>query len=367
MDILFDHQIFTNQEFGGISRYFFELIKRFENDSTHNCDVGLKFTNNAYLNKNTYSGLSSFYPNTSIYKKQRIMNFLNKKICNTKLSRGSFDVFHPTYYDPYFLKLIGKKPFVITVLDMIHERFEDKYEALRGDTSIYQYKKEMIDNASKIIAISQTTKNDIIEIYGVEPSNIDVVYLGNSLVKNIHNTEIISEPYLLFVGNRGMYKNFELFVESIQVLLIQDDIRVICAGGGNFNETELNFLKDLGLEKYVKHYRIDSDITLSNLYSNAICFVFPSLYEGFGIPVLESFACGCPVVLSNRGSLPEVGGDAAEYFDPEDMTSIEVAISNVIQNEKLRSELRTKGYARLKQFSWDTTFSETLNVYSSLI
>lgn len=368
MEILFDHQIFTNQEFGGISRYFFELIKRFDNDNIDSCDVGIKYTNNAYLNKNTFEGLTPFFPDKDIYKKRKIMDLLNKQVCKKKLRKSKFDVFHPTYYDPYFLKVIGKKPFVITFLDMIHEKLSDKYEGLKSDKRIFYQKKEMIDNASKIIAISESTKNDIIDIFDVKSSNIEVVYLGNSLVRNTQIYFNISDrPYLLFVGNRGMYKNFKLLVEASRNILIQNDILLLCAGGGDFTENEKSFLQDMDLENYVKYHKIISDDTLTTLYTNAICFVFPSLYEGFGIPVLEAFACECPVVLSNGGSLPEVGGDAAVYFYPEDKHSIELAIQSIIDNDNLREDLRKKGINRLKQFSWDSTFSETLNVYKSLL
>lgn len=368
MKILFDHQTFTNQEFGGISRYFFELIKRFENDTIDSCEVGLKYTNNAYLNKDTLEGLTPFFPDRTLYKKRKIMDLLNKQICKKKLKKSNFDVFHPTYYDPYFLKVIGKKPFVVTFLDMIHEKLSDKYEGLKVDKNIFYQKKEMIENASKIIAISESTKNDIIDIFDVNPSNIEVVYLGNSLIRNLQNPErLISYSYILFVGNRGLYKNFKLLVEASRDILIQNDITLVCAGGGDFNEDEKSFLQGIGIEKYVKYSKIDSDDTLTNLYSNAICFVFPSLYEGFGIPVLEAFACECPVVLSNGGSLPEVGGDAALYFYPEDINSIQSAITQVINNSKLREDLREKGKNRLKKFSWDETFSKTLNIYKSLI
>lgn len=368
MKIFFDHQTFTNQDFGGISRYFFELIKRFKNDIVDSCEVGLKYTNNAYLNKDTFDGLTPFFPDRTLYKKRKIMDLLNKQVCKKKLKKSNFDVFHPTYYDPYFLKVIGRKPFVVTFLDMIHEKLSDKYEGLKVDKNIFYQKKEMIENASKIIAISESTKNDIVDIFGVKPSNIEVVYLGNSLLKNLQNYDIISNiPYILFVGNRGMYKNFKLLVEASHNILIQNDIILTCAGGGDFNEEEKDFLQNIGLKDYVKFHKIDSDDILANLYTNAICFVFPSLYEGFGIPVLEAFACECPVVLSNGGSLPEIGGDAAIYFYPEDVNSIHSAIAKVINDSKLREDLRKKGTDRLKQFSWNETFSKTLNIYKSLI
>jgi glycosyltransferase involved in cell wall biosynthesis len=103
------------------------------------------------------------------------------------------------------------------------------------------------------------------------------------------------------------------------------------------------------------------------LYQNALAFVFPTLYEGFGIPILESFACGCPAVLSNTSSLPEVGGDAAVYFDPQDMDSIKTTVMSVIYNEKKRHEMVARGYEQLNKFSWAKTAQQVEEVYISLL
>jgi glycosyltransferase involved in cell wall biosynthesis len=366
MKIQYDHQIFTNQQYGGISRYFYELIKRF--DGIENVsNVAALFSNNAYYNEEVNSKVKPFFPKYNFRGKDRIMYSLNQQSSKLAISKGDYDVFHPTYYDRYFLKTIKSKPFVVTFYDMIHEKFEDQFSNLKQDKTTYNNKKLLLEHSSRIIAISETTKKDIIEIFNVDEAKVDVVYLGNSLKNPVDSVKIIEYDYILFVGNRGGYKNFELFMTSIADLLKSHAIRLVCAGGGDFTIDEMLVIKKLDLELFVEFKKIVNDSVLANFYRFALFFAFPSLYEGFGIPVLESFACDCPALLSNGGSLPEVGGDSAAYFDPADSQSIYTSVSNLINTKSLRQTLKEKGAIRLKEFSWDRTFADTLDVYKSIL
>ena len=367
MKILFDHQIFTQQRYGGISRYFFELIKRF--DTVNNsCKVATLYTDNAYYNKNFNHDLNRILPEGNFRGKSRITSLLNARKSILEINRGNFDVFHPTYYNDYFLRNIGEKPFVVTFYDMIHEKFANEYPELSNDISTYQFKKSVAERANRIIAISETTKNDIVDIYGIKKEKIDVVYLGNSLVNNLDDLDtIIQGDYILFVGNRNLYKNFNRFLTVASNLLLSNNLKLVCAGGGAFLNDEIEFIKNMGLKASIILVEKIDDKILSNLYKNALFFVFPSLYEGFGIPVLESFACNCPTLLSNGGSLPEIGGDGALYFDVNDDESLYKSISTLIDDESLRNELCEKGSNRMQYFSWDNTFNDTLNVYNKII
>ena len=364
MKVLFDHQIFVNQTFGGISRYFYELYKRFATSYDNESEISSKFTNNVYLKE---EGITGFFPNQVFKGKQRAYNYINQLNTVSKLRKRKYDIFHPTYFDNYFLKYIGDKPFVITFFDMIHERFAHKFVELANDKSVLENKYILAKSASRIIAISEATKRDMVEIMGIDPSKIDVVYLGSSFDASIASQKsFIEKPYLLFVGTRNIYKNFVFFLKSIQSLIGSGEIILVCAGGGAFTDSEIKLIADLNLKGKVIHEGIN-DFKLASLYRHAEAFVFPSLYEGFGIPVLEAFACKCPCIISNVSSLPEIGGNAAAYFDPSDSLSILSSVTNIINDVKEQDRLRLAGENRLKLFSWNNTFEESLAIYNNIV
>jgi glycosyltransferase involved in cell wall biosynthesis len=168
------------------------------------------------------------------------------------------------------------------------------------------------------------------------------------------------------VGGRGIYKNFYPFLKAILPLFqIDKDLYIVCTGD-KFSKDESLILDSYQISNRVIHIAAHDEL-LSVLYSKAIAFVFPSLYEGFGLPVLESFSCGCPVVLSNTSSLPEVGGDAVLYFDPLDASLMLEVVAEIVTNESLRKELTIKGYEQLKKFSWDTMANQTLALYKKVL
>jgi glycosyltransferase involved in cell wall biosynthesis len=288
------------------------------------------------------------------------------------LKKQDFDIFHPTYYDPYFLKYLRGKPYVLTVYDMIHELYPEYYSS---QDPTRQWKIELIEHADAIIAISKNTKKDILTFTNTEPDRISVVYLGNPFEFHKRNEKItipydplLSEKsYLLFVGDRIRYKNFIFFITTIAKLIKKNSsLHVCCAGGGPFTDNELKILNELGICSNVHAIDTDDHI-LPQLYMNARAFVFPSLYEGFGLPVLEAFSCGCPAVLSNAGSLPEIGGDAACYFDPQDPVSLIQVLEPLIMEDKLRTDYIRKGRERVSEFSWKKTAEETKKVYQNVL
>lgn len=372
MKILYDHQIFNMQRYGGISRYFYELMIGINKVSSHGAYLPSIYSNNQYI------------VNSSCYEKEPLLNKLNfpyKRQLVKKISKGNaaiterlmmnsdYDIFHPTYYDNYFLDRISNKPFVLTVYDMIHEIFPEYYPV---NDKTRQQKKQLINKASRIIAISNNTKNDIVKYCDVDESLIDVIYLGSSLERNdnIKNNAASSTPdrYILFTGNRNNYKNFKRFIEAVTPLLLKDNgLHVVAAGAYKFTKQEIAFFQSQHIERQVHHVPFKTNQSLSQLYSKALAFVFPSLYEGFGIPILESFTCGCPTILSNTSSLSEVALDAAYYFDPLSKESIRNSVEKVIYDEKLREELIDKGNSRMHSFSWEKMARETIETYQKVL
>jgi len=366
MKILYDHQIFTPQKYGGISRYFYELMSEFDKMKNIETNTSVIVSNNHYISDQKLVKYINFLPSKQFRGKLMVFNVVNKFNSILKLKKQNFDVFHPTYYDPYFLKYLGDKPFILTIHDMIYEILFDMFSA-NDKTS--EYKRLLVENATKIIAISENTKKDLIRFFGTDESKIEVVYHGNSmfLTSNIKININIPDKYILFVGSRESYKNFNRFIKSIASILKDDkELFVVCAGGGSFKNNEIELFENIKIASQIIQKDLD-DETLAYFYQNALLFVFPSLYEGFGIPVLEAFACKCPLACSNTSSLPEIAEDGAIYFDPYSEESIKNTIETVLKDQELRNSLVTRGTEQLKKFSWEKTALQTKKIYESVI
>ncbi|QHW00499.1 glycosyltransferase family 4 protein [Spirosoma endbachense] len=366
MRIFFDHQTFSLLTYGGIPRYYAELIRGINSTPDNSAYLPLLVSNNIHL-RETNIAVRPFFANIRIPKKLQSIYYLNRQYTIYKLNQQPYDVFHATYYDPYFLPYLKKRPFVVTFLDMIHEKFGTQFSELAYNGVITEQKRLLANRADRIIAISESTKNDIVELLNIAPSKIDVIYLGSSLSPEpLKPSSRISEPsFLLFVGNRSMYKNFIFFLKAIHPVLKKYKIKLLCAGGGEFTKAERALIQSLNADLLVEQCSIN-DQTLPILYQKALAFIFPTLYEGFGIPVLEAFACDCPCVVSNVSSLPEVAGDAALYIDPTMSDSIIYAVERLVNDSNLRETLIQKGRKQLTKFSWQHTVAETLSLYKNI-
>ncbi len=281
------------------------------------------------------------------------------------LHQQKIDLFIPTYYDPYFLTEIGSKPFVLTVYDMINELFP---QCFPEDLTTIPNKKLLMEKATKIIAISESTKRDILSLYPhIEESKIEIVYLGFTIIVDSELDLKLPENYILFIGNRGLYKNFDFFLHSIAPLLKKNkNLFLVCAGGNSFTSKELEMINELKVADQIIQ-RNFKDNELGTYYKNAKCFVFPSEYEGFGIPVLESMACGCPVVLANHSSFPEVAGEAGIYFELNKEVDLRNKIENLLNDNNLRTQFKIKGLKQVKKFSWEICAERVFKIYQSLI
>lgn len=352
MNVLYDHQIWLMQRFGGISRYFIELMKN--SGGLFNYSVTGVYSSNEYLKD---MGLHKDFPVSFNFKgRRRILKRLNEGESVKQMNGDSVDILHPTYFSPYFNT---SKKVVLTVYDMIYELFPE----MMCDGEMINMRKETVHKADKIIAISECTKKDLLRIYpDISPDKVEVTYLGNSFPVSENASK---ENYILFTGNRASYKNFANFARAVAPVLIENNLKLICTGS-KFASWELWFLDQLGIGDRVES-RFVNDAELSDLYSKALLFVFPSLYEGFGIPILESFASSCPLLLSNASCFPEIAGDAGVYFDPYSIDDMREKINSVLMSQAKQQELVEKGRERLKLFDWAKTTRETAEVYKSVL
>ncbi|MBN8641414.1 MAG: glycosyltransferase family 4 protein [Flavobacteriales bacterium] len=370
MRILLEPQIFKDQKFGGISRYFSEIYKHIRNENSDSIQLPLDYTENLHI-KDQITAEIPF-----LYNLGMKIPFLKKK-CRKKLVKLSvkkakkilkqqeYDLVVPTYYNPYFLELIGNKPFVLTVYDMIHETFPNYFN---DDNHTVPNKKLLMEKANKIIAISQSTKNDILKFYpNIDANKIEIIYLSQSIDTQNYVTVDLPENFILFVGNRGLYKSFSFFIEAVADLVLEStDLHIVCAGGNAFKSEEIELINSLQLTNRIIQQNFEDD-ELASYYTKAKCFVFPSEYEGFGIPVLESMACGCPIVLAHHSSFPEVAGDAGVYFELNNKHDLKEKVSLLLHDENVRKQYITKGYEQAQKFSWKKTAEECYALFKTVI
>jgi glycosyltransferase involved in cell wall biosynthesis len=354
--ILFDQQIFRKQKFGGISRYFTELMTGINKHPGYVALPKKFYSDNVYLAENNLTSFNRVRGSKNSGSK----NLIEKLIIKAE---------NYTYYDSGFLQYLPKnKPLVLTVHDMIHESYYDKMlEYLHEET---KHKMKLIPRADHIIAVSQYTKNQVLKYFpSINEDKISVIYHGISLQPDAGGIKPANLPdkYLLFIGIKKHYKNFFWLAESLKDYLKQNDMVLICAGGAAFDTFELDFITRLGLNDYIQHIPVNSDAEIAALYTNAVCFLFPSLIEGFGMPILEAFICGCPAVIADSSCFPEIAADAALYFMPGNKEDLLEKIDLVRNNTVLKQELRKKGMERAKQFSWEKSIAQHLNVYNALL
>lgn len=363
MKILFDYQIFYAQKFGGISRYFVNLASKM-NDFGEDVRICAPIHKNCFLKESGKNFLHGIYFNFFPPKTTRIIGKVNYYLSKRTVSIWNPDIVHETYYS---FNSVAKKNIILTVYDMIHEIYPDSFA--RND-AVSMCKKKAVGRASHIICISEQTKNDLINLFNVKECKISVIHLGLdvSIVPQYDFNTINKRPYLLYVGLRSGYKNFDKFITAFASSSeLVREFNIICFGGGPFNAHEKELFIKIGLSEHNILQHSGNDQALANLYRNASALVYPSLYEGFGLPPLEAMAYSCPVICSNTSSIPEVVGNAAELFDPHDVESVRWSLERVAFNDSFRNALVSLGKERVKVFSWNRCARETLGVYRRVL
>lgn len=385
MRILFD-DLGLREPHGGVSRYFSELFKNFPSDITP--IICQKECANQYMMAAPFNlprarlAFSDFMPKSNMIGRSYIYRFLanflpwifpsyervNQLIFKKHLRDLDFDILHLTaphgategWGTKAWHKIIGKKPFVLTVHDLIPDK-------LNNNRSVIRQRQFELSAASHIIAVSNNTKRDLIELYGVPSEKISVVYHGHTEPTGQVDREVFpGMKYILYLGKRGGYKNSDFFIKAMAPLLRHDSTLNLVFTGGRFSDGEKLLFRDLGIDGQV-HQKFIDDCEMMSLFRHAICFVYPSLYEGFGIPILDAFSGSCPVVLSRCSCFPEVGGDAALYFEEGDDVGLRKAVKKFIEDPIARDEFIKRGLARVQGFSWHMTANKTADVYRKVL
>ena len=366
MRVVYDHQIFSTQRYGGISRYFFELARGLADVAADGVRVNINspFYVNNYLSSapSSLGVLGRYLP--EFRGAERFCHKANAMLSPVLLKALRPDVVHETYYSGRPSGTRSSRT-VITVYDMIHELFPRSFT--EKDRTAF-FKRQAVNRADHVICISEHTRQDLVRLLNVPVEKTSVVHLGFSLTASyVENEEVSERPYLLYVGARGGYKNFEALLRAYASQpWLKDNFDLVAFGGGEFTAYERGIIERLNVVAKV-HQQGGSDQVLAARYKQAALFVYPSLYEGFGIPPLEAMSYGCPVVCSNTSSIPEVVGSAAKMFDPDSAESLTAALLEVLQSTGIREELRRQGLARVKEFSWQRCALETHAIYQRVL
>ncbi len=362
MKIAYNSSIFFLQKHGGISRYFCSIIKEFLEDNK-SIKVFSPIFKNDYLLNVPKKYRSGFY--IPRYPVPPFLKNIVDQIAFKQIQRSNFDIVHDTYYSENLLDYKNKRK-IITVYDLIHEKFPDLYKNRN-----FEKKKKIINCSDEIICISENTKNDLIKYYNIEEKKINVIYLGcNHIQKNFHTVEqnnyVIPKNFIFFVGSRLKYKNFNLLLNTFHMSKkLRNDFNIVCFGGGAFTENEKKLFDELNIMDKLFHFEGNDDL-LSYLYTKAKLFVFPSQYEGFGIPLLEAMSIGCPVLASNTSIFKEICKDGAHYFKNNDTNDLSEKLEQLVYSEtNLLSKIDIALHIS-KIYNWKKCANETYKIYCKI-
>jgi glycosyltransferase involved in cell wall biosynthesis len=290
------------------------------------------------------------------------------------LYRHRVDLMHFPHFNVPFLYF---RPFVMTIHDFIMWKYPNSaqnavttHHFVLYRIKYFVYRMLMYwtaRRAKKIIAVSQHTANDCRSLLHLAPRQIEVIHEASGITARDELQSVKPErpPYMLSVGNAYPHKNLELLIDAFTDR--KDEIQLMICGQNDIFHQKLQLLiKEKGLEERIIHCGYVGDEQLEALYRGAMAFIFPSLEEGFGLPGLEAMERGIPVIASNTGSLPEIFGDAALFFDPLSKKQLQDQITRVANDSALRDDLRRKGFARSQLFRWDLTAQQTSHLYHAI-
>jgi glycosyltransferase involved in cell wall biosynthesis len=362
------------------------------------------FTGLGNYSRTLLRNLSTYYPESQyhlytpyIRHSSDTIPFLNEQYFKIHMPRGRFknlwrswkvihdiqdngnQLYHGLSHElPFQIKKTGTRT-VVSIHDLIFKIYPDTYSAI--DRKIYDLKfGYACRNADRIIAISQSTRNDIVKLYNIDPDKIDVIYQASNPLyyedKDPSENELVRQHYkvprsfMLYVGSIEKRKNLKTLIQAMA--LVPSDLRlplVVVGRGGRYKKECENLALAQGLEKQVIwiNYLWEND-HLKSLYQMATAFVYPSVYEGFGLPVTEALLSRTPVITSNVSSLPEAGGPASLYVDPLSPAEISNALQQILSSESLRKKMKEEGhqYAK-KMFHAETVTAQVMQCYQKIL
>ena len=365
MKLLYDYQAFAMQSRGGVSRVMYELIKYGLDQPGVECSVwgGIhqNFSMDDLVRKYPRQARGIKMPNC--LSKARVLRGCNKYLFPFYARRYQPDICHYTFFTTAVLP--ARTKVVVTVHDLITELFPQHYA--RNDKQA-RLRAKALKKADGVICVSEHTRSDLLRLYDLDESRVVVAYNGNSLDK-VPDPVVpsLEKPYFLFVGARnGWRKNFDVILRALVITPELKDIDLVCFGSIRFSVEEIAHFKSIGLADRI-HYFGGNDAVLAGFYCNALGMIYPSRYEGFGLPPVEAMSLGCPVISSSAPPMPEIIGSAAIFFDSESEEELSVALLQCVGDSGFRETLIAKGREQAKLFSWEKSCEKVYKLYDRLL
>ncbi len=367
MKIYFDGTLYSWQSGGGIFRYFDEIIGRCGKENDIEPILLMPLPSFKILHKEGVTEknilLLRTLPNFIFKLSRKILSPINNLFFEFFFKNVSNGVFHSTYYTTYKKLRI---PQVLTVHDMTYEKFPLFFNS-NGAKRFIANKKKCITKADSIICVSETTKKALQSLYKIDDKKISVIYHGLSenfiSEPNKYNDTSLNEPYFLFVGNRRLYKNFDFLINSFSKWDNNKKFKILLIGGGKLTKEEITLIENCNLKTQVKHLGFIEEKYLKYIYQKSKAFIFPSLDEGFGIPIIEAICSKTQVIASNIDVFKEIGEDMIIYFDPRNVESLLNALDQSINNKIPSDHLEKKAKYVTEKYSWENCFIKTKQVY----
>ena len=369
MRILYDHQVFSLQNAGGASRYYYELMRSLSGASEVHTELWLGINDSVFPFRQL-SGAQAHIMSWDLVSWGRFLRrgswryIANEVIGNSRAPfAGTLDVYHPTLYR--CMPLVRARRIVATHHDCVHERFPNLFPNAKR---IIGAKRRLYAQADAIICVSESSRKDLLEFYGVDRAKTRVIHhglhrLAGSVAAAISLRAQVAEEYLLFVGSRAAYKNFNNLLRAFRATGLHKSMLLLAVGGGPLTLEEQELVQKLEIAGSLVVFPRLTDQLLAEAYAAAKLLVYPSWCEGFGFPPLEAMAAGCPTLVSNTSSLPEICRDAPFYFSPGDQGSLEAMLLQATNDEPARHRAHERGKRVAAQYSWRKCGDQTLALY----
>lgn len=364
MRILYDHQTFSLQNAGGASRYFYEIIRFMTTVPDVQAELLMGISGTVYPFRSLPPAKARVTQLREVLPPGMLRYVVNEIWGNfAAVVRGKMDIYHLTLF--MRMPMVRARTVVVTHHDCTHERYPELFPDVKKVLWARQW---LLPRVDAIICDSESCRQDLLHFYNVDPTKVRVIHLGLSPLPRSAEAAAslrkhLRRDYVLYVGMRAAFKNFDGLLKAFREARLQDAFDLLVLGGGPLTAEEKTLITRLEMSDCVINLPIVSDEVLAEAYAGAALFVYPSLNEGFGLPPLEAMMLGCPVLATNRSSVPEICHDAPFYFDPGDQESFNGTLLRALQDEDDRKQAVARGREVAAQYNWQKCGEQTLALY----